>query len=198
MAVKLIAGLGNPGSKYLWTRHNAGFMVLDRLSQVAGIPLSRKAYSAFCGEGFWQGHRLILLKPQTFMNLSGRSVAEAVRFHKIPDEDILVVHDDLDIPFGSVRLKKGGGHGGHNGLRSIQSVLGTGNFIRLRVGIGRPGRGDVVDYVLNPFPSSEMQNLALVLDGAIEVLDSLLNAGMGKTMSLYNNRDFLATGESCR
>lgn len=192
MAVKLIVGLGNPGSRYLWTRHNAGFMVLDRLSQLAGIPLSRKSFSGLCGEGFWQGHRLILLKPQTFMNLSGRSVAEAVRFHKVPEEDILVVHDDLDISFGCVRLKKGGGHGGHNGLRSIGDVLGSRNFNRLRVGIGRPGRGDVVDYVLNPFPSGDMQDLAVVLDGAIDILESLLAVGMEKTMSLYNNRDFLA------
>ncbi|HOP41660.1 MAG TPA: aminoacyl-tRNA hydrolase [Geobacteraceae bacterium] len=194
MAVKLIVGLGNPGSKYLWTRHNAGFMVLDRLSQLAGIELSRKSFSGFCGEGFWQGHRLFLLKPQTFMNLSGRSVAEAARFYKLSEEDILVVHDDLDIPFGCVRLKKGGGHGGHNGLRSIQAVLGARDFQRLRIGIGRPVYGDVVDYVLNPFPASEMQNLAMVLDGAIDILESLLANGMEKTMSLYNNRDFLEPG----
>jgi PTH1 family peptidyl-tRNA hydrolase len=172
MAVKLIVGLGNPGPRYQWTRHNAGFMVLDRLSHLAGIPVAKKGFSGLIGEGFWQGHRLILLKPQTFMNLSGRSLAEIARFHKILSEEIIVVHDDLDIPFGRVRLKKGGGHGGHNGLRSILSVFGTGDFIRLRIGIGRPVRGDVVDYVLQPFSAIEMQDLASVLDGAIDTLES--------------------------
>ncbi len=191
MAVKLIVGLGNPGSRYQWTRHNAGFMVLDRLSHLAGIPVAKKGSSALSGEGFWLGHRLILLKPQTFMNLSGRSLAEVARFYKIHNEEIIVVHDDLDIPFGSVRLKKGGGHGGHNGLRSILSDFGTGDFIRLRIGIGRPVRGDVVDYVLQPFSANEMQDLASVLDGAVDTLESLFTDGLEKTMSLYNNRDYL-------
>ncbi|MDD2335973.1 MAG: aminoacyl-tRNA hydrolase [Geobacteraceae bacterium] len=191
MAVKLIVGLGNPGSRYQWTRHNAGFMVLDRLSHQAGIPFVKKGTSCFSGEGFWHGHRLILLKPQTFMNLSGRSVTEVARFYKISCEEIIVVHDDLDIPFGRVRLKKGGGHGGHNGLRSIFSDFGSGDFIRLRIGIGRPVRGDVVDYVLHPFSANEMQDLASVLDGAVDTLESLFSDGLEKTMSLYNNRDYL-------
>jgi PTH1 family peptidyl-tRNA hydrolase len=192
MAVKLIVGLGNPGARYQWTRHNAGFMVLDRLSQLAGISVAKKGSSGLSGEGFWQGQRLILLKPQTFMNLSGRSVAEVARFHKIPCEDIIVVHDDLDISFGRVRLKKGGGHGGHNGLRSIITDFGTRDFLRLRIGIGRPVRGDVVDYVLNPFSTLEMKDLAAVLDGAVDILESLFSDGLEKTMSLHNNRDFLA------
>jgi peptidyl-tRNA hydrolase, PTH1 family len=191
MAVKLLVGLGNPGARYQWTRHNAGFMVLDRLSHLAGIPFAKKGSSGLSGEGFWQGQRLILLKPQTFMNLSGRSIAEVARFHKIPCEDIVVVHDDLDIPFGSVRLKKGGGHGGHNGLRSIFSDFGARDFIRLRIGIGRPVRGDVVDYVLQPFSGKEMESLASVLDGAVDTLESLFSAGLEKTMSLHNNRDYL-------
>jgi len=191
MAVKLVVGLGNPGSRYQWTRHNAGFMVLDRLSHLAGIPVTKKGSSGLTGEGFWFGHRLILLKPQTFMNLSGRSVAEMARFYKISSEEIIVVHDDLDIPFGQVRLKKGGGHGGHNGLRSIFSDIGTGDFLRLRIGIGRPARGDVVDYVLHPFSANEMQDLAVVLDGAVDTLESLLSDGLEKTMSLFNNRDYL-------
>ncbi|MRR53611.1 MAG: aminoacyl-tRNA hydrolase [Deltaproteobacteria bacterium] len=192
MAVKLIVGLGNPGARYQWTRHNAGFMVLDRLSHLAGISVAKKSSSSLFGEGFWQGQRLILLKPQTFMNLSGRSVAEVARFHKIPGKDIIVVHDDLDISFGHVRLKKGGGHGGHNGLRSIIADFGDRDFLRLRIGIGRPVRGDVVDYVLNPFSPVEMKDLAAVLDGAVEILESLFSDGLEKTMSLHNNRDLLA------
>jgi PTH1 family peptidyl-tRNA hydrolase len=131
MSITLIVGLGNPGLKYQWTRHNAGFMVLDRLSDLAGIPVARKRYSGLYGEGSWNGAHLLLLKPQTFMNLSGRSVSEAMRFHKLSFKDLVVIHDDLDIPFGSVKLKEGGGHAGHNGLRSLVSELGGGGFVRV-------------------------------------------------------------------
>ncbi len=191
MAAKLVVGLGNPGSRYLWTRHNAGFMVLDRLSTTAGIPISKKTFSGLCGEGHWQGSRLILLKPQTFMNLSGRSVAEAARFHKTELEDLIVVHDDLDIPFGRIKMKMGGGNGGHNGLKSITSSLGTGEFIRLRIGIGRPVRGDAVDYVLSTFGKDEMNDLLPVLDGAVDMLETLLIEGLPKAMSIYNNKELL-------
>lgn len=192
MAVKLIAGLGNPGPKYQWTRHNAGFMVLDRFADHTGIPCGRKAFSGICGEGGYRGERLVLLKPQTFMNLSGRSVAEALRFYKLSLADLTVIHDDLDIPFGRIRLKEGGGHGGHNGLRSIMQELGGGGFRRVRVGVGRPDRGECADYVLSPFSREEQTSFWRVLDGAVELLDFLLREGVPKTMSLYNNRDFLA------
>jgi len=192
MAVKLIAGLGNPGTRYQWTRHNAGFMVLDRLSSIAGIPIAKKGFSGLCGEGWWQGERLLLLKPFTYMNLSGRSVAEALRFHKLSPDDVLVIHDDLDIPFGRVKLKKGGGHGGHNGLRSLLAELGSGDFIRVRVGIDRPARGDVVDYVLTSFSAEEAGRLPFLLDGVVDAIGSLLSDGLEKTMSLFNNRDLTA------
>lgn len=191
MAVKLIVGLGNPGPKYQWTRHNAGFMVLDRLSHLAGITVTRKNFSGLCGEGNWQGERLILLKPQTFMNLSGRSVAEALRFHKLSVEDLIVIHDDLDIPFGRVKLKSGGGHAGHNGLRSLSQELGSGAFLRVRMGIGRPIHGDVVNYVLSNFSPEEMTGLPRLLDGVIDLLEMLVTEGLPKTMSLYNNKELL-------
>jgi PTH1 family peptidyl-tRNA hydrolase len=191
MAAKLIVGLGNPGPKYQWTRHNAGFMVLDRLSHLAGITVSKKNFSGLCGEGNWQGQRLILLKPQTFMNLSGRSVAEALRFHKLSVEDTIVIHDDLDIPFGRVKLKEGGGHAGHNGLRSLAQELSSGAFVRVRVGIGRPLHGDVVNYVLNNFTPEEMAGLPRLLDGVIDLLELLISEGLPKTMSLYNNKELL-------
>lgn len=189
MAVKLIAGLGNPGTRYQWTRHNAGFMVLDRLSAVAGIPITKKGFSGLYGEGWWQGERLLLLKPSTYMNLSGRSVAEAVRFHKLTLNDVVVVHDDLDIPFGRIKLKKGGGHGGHNGLRSLLAELGSGDFTRVRIGIDRPTRGEVVDYVLTSFGAEETSGLPFLLDGAVDAVESLLASGLEKTMSQFNNRD---------
>jgi PTH1 family peptidyl-tRNA hydrolase len=191
MATKLIVGLGNPGSKYQWTRHNAGFMVLDRLADIAGISVARKKFSGFYGEGDWQGDHLLLLKPLTFMNLSGRSVVEALRFHKLHLKDVVVIHDDLDIPFGKVKFKEGGGHAGHNGLRSLVAELGSGDFTRVRVGIGRPSRGDVVDYVLNRFTDDEQKQLPTILDGVIDCIYVFCNEGIKKAMSLYNSRDLL-------
>jgi len=192
MAVKLVAGLGNPGSRYQWTRHNAGFMVLDRFAQISGIPINRKGFSGLFGEGFWQGEKLLLLKPQTYMNLSGRSLSEAVRFHRLSLDDVVVIHDDLDVPFGRVKIKNGGGHGGHNGLRSIIAELGGGDFTRIRVGIDRPVRGDVVEYVLTPFSREEAEHLPEILDAAADALASLFENGLAKTMSHFNNRDLIA------
>ena len=192
MSTKLIVGLGNPGPKYQWTRHNAGFMALDRLSHIAGIPITRKTFSGLYGEGNYRGERLLLLKPQTFMNLSGRSVNPALHFHRLSLQDLIVIHDDLDIPFGQVKLKEGGGHAGHNGLRSLQQELGGGQFTRIRIGIGRPLHGDAADYVLSPFSRDEMAHLPRLLDGVVDLLELLLLEGIPKAMSLYNNKDLLA------
>lgn len=192
MATRLIIGLGNPGPKYQWTRHNAGFMVLDHLSRVMGVAVAKKSFSGLYGEGTWHGDRLLLLKPQTFMNLSGRSAAEALRFHKLTPSDLIVIHDDLDIPFGRVKIKEGGGHGGHNGLRSLMQELGGGDFVRIRVGVGRPVRGDAADYVLANFSPAEMAGLPTLLDGVVDLLGELVTNGIPRTMSLYNNKDFLS------
>lgn len=189
--MKIIAGLGNPGSQYQWTRHNAGFMVLDRLSEISGVSCQRKSFSGLSGEGFWLSDRLVLLKPQTYMNLSGRSVAETLRFHKTPIADLIVIHDDLDLPFGKVKLKYGGGHGGHNGLRSIISEVGDRSFYRVRIGIGRPQRGDVVDYVLHPFTLNEKKDLPFVLQGAADLLGLVISEGPEKAMSLFHSKDLL-------
>ena len=191
MATRLIIGLGNPGPKYQWTRHNAGFMVLDHLSRVMGVAVTKKNFAGLYGEGSWHGDRLLLLKPQTFMNLSGRSAAEALRFHKLTPSDLIVIHDDLDISFGRVKIKEGGGHGGHNGLRSLMQELGGGEFVRVRIGVGRPVRGDAADYVLSNFPPAELTGLPTLLDGVVDLLGELLRNGVPRTMSLYNNKDFL-------
>ncbi len=190
MAIKLIVGLGNPGPKYQWTRHNAGFMVLDRLAEIIRVPVDRTKFGGLSGEGAWLGVRLVLLKPQTFMNLSGRAVAEAARFYKIPAADIIVVHDELDVPFGQLRLKEGGGHGGHNGLRSVIAELGSADFLRLRVGIGRPDKGSAEKYVLTPFPAEEAGFVRHVADGACEALEMLLREGLPKAMSIFHARTF--------
>lgn len=191
MTTRLIVGLGNPGPKYTWTRHNAGFIVLDRFAALAGIPVTKKSFSGLFGEGNHKGNRLLLLKPQTYMNLSGRSVAAALRFHKLEISDLLVIHDELDIPFGQIKLKTGGGHGGHNGLRSLHQELGNGNYPRLRVGIGRPENGNMADYVLTNFARDELAALPQLVDGAVDALELFLDQGLPKSMSLYNNKNLL-------
>lgn len=190
MATKLIVGLGNPGPQYQWTRHNAGFMVLDRLAEIIRVSVDRTKFNGFYGEGNWLGERLVLLKPQAYMNLSGRGVAEASRFFKIAPADIIVIHDDLDLPFGQIRLKEGGGHGGHNGLRSIIADLGSADFLRLRVGIGRPDKGSAEKYVLSSFPVEESGFVRHVADGACEALEMLLREGLPKAMSIFHARTF--------
>lgn len=187
----VIAGLGNPGPQYQWTRHNAGFLFLDRLAHLENISVTRKTFSSLAGEWGHKGNRHILIKPQTFMNLSGRAVMQALQFYKLPLSRLIVVHDELDLPFGTVRLKQGGGHGGHNGLRSIMEQLGKGDFIRLRIGIGRPPHGDTVNYVLGTIPPDQMENLSKVLDGGVDMLEMLLEEGLPKAMSMFNNRNFL-------
>ena len=191
MSTKLIVGLGNPGPKYLWTRHNAGFIVLDRFAHLTGIPVAKKNFSGLCGEGSFRGNRLLLLKPQTFMNLSGRSVAEALRFHKLELSDLLIIHDELDILFGQIKFKEDGGHGGHNGLRSLHQTLGSGSYPRLRVGIGRPLHGDMADYVLTGFGRDETALLPQLVDGIVDALEMFIAEGLPKTMSIYNNRNLL-------
>ncbi|MCL2760895.1 MAG: aminoacyl-tRNA hydrolase [Desulfuromonadales bacterium] len=192
MATKLIVGLGNPGPKYLWTRHNAGFIVLDRFTTLNNIPVTKKSFSGLYGEGNFANNRLLLLKPQTYMNISGRAVAEALRFHKLLPSDIIVIHDDLDISYGQVRIKENGGHGGHNGLRSIHQEIGSDNYIRIRIGIGHPTHGDAADYVLTPFDKSEMPSLPAVVDSAVDALETLLREDVKKAMTLFNNRNLIS------
>jgi PTH1 family peptidyl-tRNA hydrolase len=187
----VIAGLGNPGPQYQWTRHNAGFIFLDRLAHLENIPITRKSFSGLVGEWSHGGKRLVLLKPQTFMNLSGRAVMQALQFYKLPLSQLVVAHDELDLPFGTVRFKQGGGHGGHNGLRSIMEQLGSGDFLRLRIGIGRPSHGDTTNFVLGTIPPDQMETLPRVLDGGLDMLEMMLDEGLPKAMSLYNNRNFL-------
>jgi len=191
MSTYIVAGLGNPGPTYQWTRHNAGFLFLDRLADRENSAITRKSFSGFCGELSFSGHRLIFLKPQTFMNLSGLSVMQALQFHKLPLSNLIVIHDELDLPFGVVRFKNGGGHGGHNGLRSIMENLGKGDFTRLRIGIGKSPHGDTTSHVLGKIPPDQMEALPRVLDGGVEMLKTMLTEGLPKSMSLYHNKNFL-------
>ncbi len=191
MNTTIVAGLGNPGPTYQWTRHNAGFLFLDSLAETAGSSITKKNFSGFTGEMSFGDERLILLKPQTFMNLSGKSIVQALQFHKLPPSRLIVVHDELDLPVGAIRLKNGGGHGGHNGLRSIMELTGTGDFIRLRIGIGKSPFGDTTGHVLGKIPPDQMEVLARVCKGGREMLEVMLSEGLPKSMSLFNNKNYL-------
>ena len=163
--MKLFVGLGNPGTKYAQNRHNIGFMALDRISEDYAFGPWRSKFQGQVCEGKLGGTKVFLLKPSTFMNLSGQSVGETVRFHKIPLEEIMVFHDELDLAPGKMRLKKGGGHAGHNGLRSISAHLGA-DYARIRLGIGHPGHKDAVaGFVLRDFAKADQDWLAKLLNG---------------------------------
>ncbi|MBN1320551.1 MAG: aminoacyl-tRNA hydrolase [Thermoleophilia bacterium] len=182
--VYLIVALGNPGPEYQYHRHNVGFMVGEELRRRHGLPRLRSRFRGLAGEGTMAGSRVVLLLPMTFMNLSGQAVAQAVRKHKIPVERILVIHDEVELPFGEARLKEGQGLGGHNGLRSLEQHLGSRDFWRVRVGVGRPaGAGDpLIDHVLAPFSEPREEVLALV-ERAADLVDEWLAARTGACLA---------------
>ena len=169
--MKLIAGLGNPGKQYAASRHNIGFLVINRLAKANGIELKGRKFKSRLGKGEIEGHNVILAKPQTFMNLSGEAVSAIAQYYKIIPQDIIVVHDDLDIPFGTIKIKTKGGSGAHHGLDSIIALLHGDRFLRVRIGIGKPPReGDDADFVLSPFNESESAQLDKVIDNAYKCL----------------------------
>lgn len=183
----LIIGLGNPGREYRDNRHNVGFMALDEVSRVLNARLGRLQSRALVSSVIFDEKRLILAKPQTFMNLSGQAVASLARFYKVPLERMLVIHDDLDLPLGTLRLRPGGGSAGQRGLASIIQQLGTQDFPRLRLGIGRPpGQMDAADYVLQNFPSADREVLKLVLERAVLAVQSFLQNGLEQAMNEFN------------
>lgn len=183
-----IVGLGNPGEGYTNTRHNIGFKILDALAQQYHISAYGSKFQAECFKGPIDSHPCVCLKPQTFMNLSGQSVGEASRYFKIPVEQILVIHDDIDLEFGVIKTKMGGGHAGHNGLKSIDQHVGK-NYYRLRVGIGRPvGRQDVSDFVLDPFSKKEQQDIDLMIAHIVELFPALLDNNMDAFLQEYTKR----------
>ena len=177
----LVVGLGNPGPGYASHRHNVGQMALDELASRIGATFKRHKTNAAVAEGRLGpgGARLVLAKPNSFMNQSGGPVAQLVRFYSTPPERLVVLHDELDIPFDTIRLKVGGGHGGHNGLRDIASAIGTPDFARVRIGIGRPpGRQDPADFVLAPFSKQERETLPSLLADAADAAELLISDGL--------------------
>jgi len=187
--VKLLAGLGNPGREYESTRHNVGFLVLDEIAGAAGARIDRAKFGAELGEASIGGTKALLVKPQTYMNLSGEAVGAASRFYKVAPADVVVVHDDLDLEFGRVQIKVGGGHGGHNGLKSLIAHIGA-DFVRIRVGIGKPGKGrEVVDWVLGGFDKKESQELPFLIGRAADASRCVIQRGPTACMNEFNKRD---------
>lgn len=183
----LIVGLGNPGREYKDTRHNVGFMLIDRLSVRLNARLSRMQAKALVGSTNYEDNKLILAKPQTYMNLSGQSIQGLARFYKVPLENMIVAHDDLDLPFGTIRIRPGGGPGGQKGVASTIERLGTKDFRRLRIGIGRPpGRMDPSAYVLQNFAQSDAVLLSEILDRAADAVLTFVTGGLNAAMNKFN------------
>ncbi|GAA0165366.1 esterase [Lithospermum erythrorhizon] len=185
----LIVGLGNPGKRYNSTRHNVGFEMVDRIAESEGISMSSISFKALFGKGFIGNIPVMLAKPQTFMNVSGESVGAIVAYYKIPLKQVLVIYDDMDLPFAKLRLLPKGGHGGHNGMRSIIDHLkGSRDFPRLRIGIGRPpGKMDAANYVLRPFTKEENKELDFVFQNGSEAVRILLLEGFDKSANYVNS-----------
>jgi peptidyl-tRNA hydrolase, PTH1 family len=185
----LIVGLGNPGEKYAKTRHNMGAMVIDVLLERAGGSLKSHKSGCLIAETDLAGERVVLARPTTYMNDSGRPVRELARWYKVPPTHVIVVHDELDIPFEEVRVKEGGGTAGHNGLGSIASHLGSRDFLRVRVGIGRPaGRSGAVGHVLDTFSSTEKKELPFILERAADAAESIVADGTERAMNTFNTK----------
>jgi PTH1 family peptidyl-tRNA hydrolase len=189
MSVKLIAGLGNPGPRYRFSRHNAGFFVLDQLAQKHDMALSQRLFEALIGRGKIAGESVIAVAPQTFMNLSGFAVRRILDFYRVEVADLIVIHDDMDLPFGTIRLKEGGGHGGHKGLISVIEQLGNPDFVRVRVGIGKPVMREMVEsYVLSPFSEEEMQMVPDIAATACDVVTEIVSSGVQAAIVKYHGK----------
>ena len=183
----LVVGLGNPGPRYAGTRHNAGFLVADLLAARVGGRFKAHKGRADVVEGRLATVPVVVAKPRSYMNESGGPVVSVARFYKIPLERLVIVHDDLDLPFGSLRLKRGGGDGGHNGLRSATAALGSTEYLRLRFGIGRPpGRQDPAEFVLRDFSATERKDLGFHVDRAADAVEALLSDGLEAAQNTYN------------
>lgn len=185
--MKLIVGLGNPGRQYEETRHNVGFKVIDELSNQLHIPLDKAKFNGVFGQGMLNGEKVLLLKPLTYMNLSGESIRPLMDYYDILVEDILVVYDELDLPVGKIRLREKGSAGGHNGMKSIIQHLGTQEFKRIRIGINRPTNGmKIADYVLGRFPAEEMQDIKDAIHKSTEAAEKWVSTPFLQVMNEFN------------
>jgi len=191
----LVAGLGNPGPSYAGNRHNAGYLAADVLAARAGVRFRAGKFRAMAAEGRVAGFGVIFVKPLTFMNDSGVAVAGIGGYYRLGTGQTVVIHDELDLPFGAIRLKRGGGDNGHNGLRSVTAHLGTREYYRVRIGIGRPpGRMDPAAYVLRDFSAAERKELPLVLDRAADAVEALLADGLAVAQNAFHSAGTTGTG----
>ncbi len=188
--MKLIVGLGNPGPKYRHTRHNIGFLAVERLAERLGASRSASKFDALAFEAKIGDEPVWIIEPQTFMNLSGRSVSQFCRFYKLKAEDVIVLHDEIDLPLGRMRIKQGGGPAGHNGLRSIIADIGSQEFFRIRMGVGRPMEANlqVVDWVLQPFADNEADRVTDLVQVSAEAVPFLVQEGLEKAQERYNRK----------
>lgn len=184
----IIAGLGNPTSQYEGTRHNIGFDVMDALAEKYNISISEKKHKALCGKGVIEGEKVLLVKPQTYMNLSGESIAEILNYYKVDaEEDFLVVFDDISLAPGNIRIRKKGSAGGHNGIKNIIAMTGTQNFKRIKVGVGEKPKGwDLADYVLGRFSDEDRKKVNDAIEDAIGAVSMILRGGTDQAMNCYN------------
>lgn len=183
----IIAGLGNPGQKYENTRHNMGFKAIDHLAEKLGIDVNRAKFKGLIGEGRIGTEKVILLKPQTFMNLSGQSVREIMNFYKIPEENLIVIYDDFDLPIGSIRIRKSGGPGTHNGMKSVVSELGSRQFPRIRIGIGN-SEGPTIQFVIGKVGNDEQRILDETAAAAAAAAEDVVRIGIENAMNIHNTR----------
>lgn len=183
----LIVGLGNPGPEYEETRHNVGFKAAEEVAGLLGIKelKQKQKMKALVGEGKVEDHKIIIAQPQTFMNLSGEAVSLILQWHKIPEENLIVIHDDADLEVGSIRVRPGGGSGGHHGIESIVSHIHTTDFKRIRIGIGRSGP-DITEYVLQAFPKAEREDIGVAIKNAAEAALSIVKSGIESAMNNFN------------
>lgn len=186
--MRVVVGLGNPGPEYQKTRHNIGFWVIELLAERWSVKLSRRAFRSLMGEASWRGEKVLLIQPQTYMNLSGQAVAQIYNFYHLACENLIVVHDDLDLPLGRLRIKRGGGGaGGNRGISSIINSLGSRDFIRLKIGIGRPpGRQDPAHFVLQPFTLQEEAFILPAVDRAANAVETILLEGVERAITLVH------------
>ena len=183
----LVVGLGNPGKTYQHTRHNVGFMVVDRLAGTHSIMVTRERFHSLWGAGDIAGRKMILAKPQTFMNRSGQAVVAIMAYYKLAVQDLLVIHDDLDVDFGSIKIVRGGGAGGHRGVRSIHDTLKEDRYVRVKVGTGRPRFSETVeDYVLSPWYEDQRGQVVEMVDYAAEAVTATFADGLAKAMTVFN------------
>ncbi len=186
--IVMLAGLGNPGAKYARTRHNIGFRVIDKIADKYSMTLDKSRFDAIYSKGIIEGIKILLVKPQSFMNRSGFPLQKIISYFKIDTSDVIVVHDDLDLEFGKMKLVKNRGHGGHNGIKSIIEAIGTKDFIRVRIGIGRPQGGkEVISHVLSSFSEDEEKKLDDIVEKYVEACIMILEQGIKKAMTVCNN-----------